>query len=120
MAGLPVYTPSDLPGSLYTDEIDAMNATRQKKDIPLGSRLIVVDTTTISGSTARYVYLTYNAANDTAADTALGSPTTRIRIPIGRVVEIGFADSAKCTRVDLKTDGNGATPTADVSLRWVV
>ena len=117
---LNVINQADKPGSLFTEEIDALNATRQRKDIPLGARLVVIDTNAISGSTSRYVYLTYNAINDTAADTALSSATTRIRIPVGRVVEIGFSDSAKCNRIDLKTDGNGAMPTVDISLRWVV
>lgn len=117
---LNVINQSDKPGTLYTDEIDALNATRQKKDIPLGARAVIVDTTAISGSTSRYVYMTYNAINDTAADTALVAATSRIRIPIGRVVELTFAEAAKCTRLDFKTDGSGATPIADLSLRWLV
>jgi len=115
-----VATPSDVSGVLYTDETDAQNATRISKSIPLGARVVVIDTTAIASATSKYLWVVFNALNDTDADTKLSSATTRVRIPIGRVFEISFDELAKCTRIDYKTDGVGGTPTCDVSLRWVL
>lgn len=115
-----VATPSDVSGVLYTDETDAQNATRISKSIPLGARVVVIDTTAITSATSKYLWVVFNALNDTDADTKLSSATTRVRIPIGRVFEISFDELAKCTRIDYKTDGVGGTPTCDVSLRWVL
>lgn len=115
-----VATPSDVSGVLYTDETDVQNATRISKSIPLGARVVVIDTTAIASATSKYLWVVFNALNDTDADTKLSSATTRVRIPIGRVFEISFDELAKCTRIDYKTDGVGGTPTCDVSLRWVL
>lgn len=115
-----VATPSDISGVLYTDETDAQNTTRISKSIPLGARVVVIDTTAIASATSKYLWVVFNALNDTDADTKLSSATTRVRIPIGRVFEISFDELAKCTRIDYKTDGVGGTPTCDVSLRWVL
>ncbi len=115
-----VATPSDVSGVLYTDETDAQNATRISKSIPLGARVVVIDTTAIASATSKYLWVVFNALNDTDADTKLSSATTRVRIPIGRVFEISFDELAKCTRIDYKTDGVGGTATCDVSLRWVL
>ena len=115
-----VATPSDVSGVLYTDETDAQNATRISQSIPLGARVVAIDTTAIASATSKYLWAVFNALNDTDADTKLSSATTRVRIPIGRVFEISFDELAKCTRIDYKTDGVGGTPTCDVSLRWVL
>ena len=115
-----VASPMDVSGTLYTDETDAQNATRISTLIPLGARAVVIDTTAIASATAKYLWVVFNALNDTDADTKLASATTRVRIPIGRVFEISFDELAKCTRIDYRTDGVGATPTCDVSLRWVL
>lgn len=115
-----VASPTDVTGTLYTAETDAQSTTRTKIDIPLGARVIAIDVSSIASATAKFLWVTFDAINDTAADTALASSTTRLRIPVGRTFEIAFDSLSKCTRVDYRTDGNGATPTCDVSIRWVL
>ena len=115
-----VANPSDVSGTLYTNETDSQSTTRTKIDIPLGARVISFDISSISGSTAKFIWIVFNALNDTDADTKLASSSTRIRVPIGRTFEITFDNVSKCTRIDYRTDGNGATPTCDISTRWVL
>lgn len=115
-----VATPSDVTGTLYTAETDAQGATKTTTTIPLGARVVVVDTSAISGATSKFLWVVFNAINGTDADTKLASAATRVRIPVGRVFEVTFDDLAKCTRIDYRTDGVGGTPTCDVSLRWVL
>lgn len=115
-----VANPSEVSGTLYTNETDTQSATRTKIDIPLGARVISLDVSPITSATAKFLWVVFNALNDTDADTKLASASTRIRLPVGKTFEIVFDSTSKCTRIDYRTDGNGATPTCDVSTRWVL
>ena len=79
-----VANPSEVSGTLYTNETDTQSATRTKIDIPLGARVISLDVSPITSATAKFLWVVFNALNDTDADTKLASASTRIRLPVGK------------------------------------
>lgn len=110
--GLPVTPDAESPAAYYGDETASPTTTRTTKTVPGGAKALEIGLfqTTGTVTTAKFLYVCFNALSDSEAAAMLANVATRVCIPAGKMEKFVFPTTDPLTRYDFATDA--ATETA--------
>lgn len=110
--GLPVTPDDQKPAAYYNDLTDGQNTTITRKAVPGGAISIEIGMfpTTGVATTAKFVFVVFNALSDAEEDVMIATNSTRFLIPTGEFQKFTFPATDPCTRYAFRTDA--ATETA--------
>lgn len=110
--GLPVTPDDQKPAAFYNDINDGVTTTVARKSIPAGALSIELGLfqTTGTATTAKFVFVVFNAMSDSEEDAMIANNSTRFLIPTGQFQKFTFPAADPCLRYAFRTDA--ATETA--------
>lgn len=110
--GIPTTPDDQKAAAYYFDETTGLTTTVVRKAVPGGAMSLEIGhyQTTGTVSTAKLLYVAFNALSDSEEDNMLASVGQRAVIPTGQTRKFLFPAAAPLTRYCMKTDA--ATETA--------
>jgi hypothetical protein len=109
--GLPVTPDAESPAAYYGDETASPTTTRTTKTIPGGAKALEIGLfpTTASATTARFLFVCFNALSDSEAASMLANVGSRVCIPAGKMEKFVFPTADPLIRYDFTTDAASET-----------
>lgn len=110
--GLPVTPEDQKPAAFYNDLTDGQTTTITRKSVPGGATSIELGLfpTTGTATTAKFLFVVFNALSDSEEDNLIANNATRFVIPAGMFQRFTFPPDDPCTRYAFRTEA--ATETA--------
>lgn len=104
--GLPVTPDDQKPAAYYNDIQDGQNTTATRKAVPGGALSIEIGMfpTSANPTTAKFVFVVFNALSDAEEDVMLATNSTRFLIPTGEFQRFTFPPDDPCRRYAFRTD----------------
>lgn len=106
-----VYTPDERPAAVYCDETANLTTTIVRKTVVGGGSFVEIGMfpTTGTATTAKFVFVCFNALSDSEEVALLANPSTRFCIPAGEVQKFVFEVTNPCTRYAMVSDAGAET-----------
>ncbi len=104
--GLPVTPDAEAPVAYYGDETASPTTTITRKSVPGGAKTLEIGLfqTTGTVTTAKFLYVVFNAISDAEEAAMLANPATRVCIPAGRFEKFMFPTTDPLTRYAFASD----------------
>lgn len=104
--GLPTTPDAESPVAYYGDETASPTTTVTRKAVPAGAKTLELGIfqTTAAVTTAKFLYVAFNALSNSEEDAMLANPSTRMCIPAEKFEKFVFPVNDPLTRYAFVTD----------------